>query len=182
MRPSAPGTGGAADFPFEVVQRVAEEQLRREPDNPAPYLAVATASLTHKRDYGLALDGLQAALRLLLERKYRILLDRAGTLTERRLADAYRLRAEIRLAQGNLPDALASLKASEGFARDSATAGHLLESRIWSALSDGRRADVAQLEVSRRGAPAPKRPFAFDVVSLDASSGRSPNSKGRRSP
>jgi hypothetical protein len=52
-------------------------------------------------------------LRLLLEGKYRILLDRAGTLTERRLAEAYRLRAEIQLAQGNLPDALASVKASE---------------------------------------------------------------------
>jgi thiol-disulfide isomerase/thioredoxin len=162
-----PELAARADFPFEVVQRVTGEQLRREPDNPAPYLAVATASLTHKRDYGPALDGLQAALRLLLEGKYRILFDRAGTLTERRLAEAYRLRAEIQLAQGDVPDALASVKASEAFERDNATAGHLLESRIWSALSDSRRAEAAKLEASRRGSPAPKRPFAFDVISLD---------------
>ena len=139
-----------ADFPFDAVQNVAREQLRIESANPAPYLALASASLVHHRDYTQALAGLQEALGLLLEGKYRILFDPAGTLTQHRLAEAYRLRAEIDLAQGTLPDALASVKAAEGFERDNSASSHLLEGRIWSALSDWRRAELALTEAWRR--------------------------------
>jgi thiol-disulfide isomerase/thioredoxin len=161
-----PELAARADFPFDVAQKIAEAQLRREPANATPYLAMASASLAHKRDYSQALDGLRTALGLLLDGQYRILYDRAGTLTDRRLAEAYRLRAEIELAQGNLADALASVKASEAFERDNAPAGHL-ESRFWSALGDGKRAEAAQLEASRRGSPQTKRAAPFDVTSLD---------------
>ena len=191
-----------ADFPFEAVQNVAREQLRIEPANPSPYLALASASLAHQRDYPQALAGLQTALGLLLEGKYRVLYDPGGTLTQRRLAEAYRLRAEIYLAQGALSDAVANVNAMENLERDNSAAGHLLEGRIWSALSDWRRAEVALTEARRRDPAASagalqdlflrmrgnshgfqsfldanrvapkdsrqwKRPFPFDVTSLD---------------
>jgi thiol-disulfide isomerase/thioredoxin len=139
-----------ADFPFDTVQNVVREQLRMEPANPAPYLALASASLVHQRDCAQALAGLKTALRLLLEGRFRILFDPSGTLTRRRLAEAYRLCAEIHLAQGNLADSLASAKTAETFDRENSAAGHLLEGRIWSALSDWRRAELALTEAWRR--------------------------------
>jgi thiol-disulfide isomerase/thioredoxin len=90
----------------------------------------------------------------LLEGRYRIVHDAAGTLTQRRLAEAYRLRAEIELAQGAFADALASVKAAEGFERGNDAAAILLEGRIWSALADWRRAEVALTEAWRRDAGA----------------------------
>jgi thiol-disulfide isomerase/thioredoxin len=138
------------DFPFDAVQNVAREQLKVEPDNPGPYLAIAHASLAHRRDYPQALAGLRKAISLLLEGKYRIWSDPAGTLTQHRLEEAYRLCAEIDLAQGAFPDALADVKAAESFERDNDPAGHLLEARIWSALSDWRRAEAVLVEAWRR--------------------------------
>jgi thiol-disulfide isomerase/thioredoxin len=189
------------DFPLEAAQRVAREQLGREPWNVSPYLAVAKASLIHQQDYPQAVEGLRKALGILLDGQYRVRLDPAGTLTRSRLAEAYRLLGEIQLAQSDASGALASVKAAESFERDTNTAGRLLESRIWSAIGDWPRAESALLEAWRRdpvgteeplrqvfakirasadGFPAfleanrtaaaaqeKKKPYPFDVVSLD---------------
>jgi thiol-disulfide isomerase/thioredoxin len=150
------------EFPFEAVQAVAHEQLRIEPANPSPHLAVANASLANRRNYEQALTGLQQALDLLLTGEYRIMFDPAGTLTQRRLADSYRLRAEIHLAQGAPADALADVCASEAFERANIATGHLLEARIWSSVSDWQRAETALLEAWRRD-PAVSEPLLRDV-------------------
>jgi thiol-disulfide isomerase/thioredoxin len=162
---------GDQELPFEVVQASAREQLRTEPANPSPYLAVATASLTHRRNYEQALTGLKQALDLLLTGKYRITFDPAGTLTQHRLADSYRLRAEIQLAQGASADALADVRASEAFERSNIAAGHLLEARIWSSFSDWQRAETALLEAWRRD-PAAAEPLLRDVFTRIRGSGQ----------
>jgi thiol-disulfide isomerase/thioredoxin len=138
------------DFPFDVVQSVARVLLRQDPDDPTSYLALAKASLAHQRDYPQALGDLQKVIGILLEGRYHIRRDPDGTLTQNRLAEAYRLRAEINLAQGSVSDALAAVKAAESFERDNNPAGHLIEGRIWWAVSDWRRAETASLEAWRR--------------------------------
>src|SRR5579871_344573 len=147
------------EFPFETVQAVTREQLKREPENPAPYLALANASLAHRRDYAQALSGLQTALGLLLEGKYRVVFDVAGTLTRNRLSETYLLRARIHLAQDDIADALADVKAAENFERERNAAGHLLEGTIWSALSDWSRAEAALAEAWRRDPAASEAPL-----------------------
>jgi thiol-disulfide isomerase/thioredoxin len=138
------------DFPFDAVQSVVRERLKVESEDPGPYLALAIASLAHQRDFPSALAGLQKAIGILLEGRYHIRFDAAGTLTRHRLADAYRLCAEVDLAQGAFSDALAHVKAAESFERDNSPTGHLLEGRIWAALSDWHRAEAAVLEAWRR--------------------------------
>ena len=138
------------DFPFDAVQNIARRLLRQDPDDPTPYLALATASLAHQLDYAQALGDLRKVIGLLLEGKFRLRHDPTGTLTLNRLSEAYRLRAEVNLAQGSISDALADVKAAESFERDNKAAGHLLEGRIWSAISDWRRAENATLEAWRR--------------------------------
>ncbi|HEY2842465.1 MAG TPA: redoxin domain-containing protein, partial [Bryobacteraceae bacterium] len=147
------------DFPFEAVQRVAREQLAREPWNVTPYLAVAHASLVHQRDYPQAVEGLRKALGTLLEGQYRVRLDPAGTLTRNRLAEAYRLLGEIQLAEGDAASALANVMAAETFERETSPAGRLLESRVWSAIGDWPRAESALVEAWRRDPAGAEEPL-----------------------
>ncbi len=146
-------------FPFDAVQRVVQAMQRDDPDNPSSYWALAQASLIHQRDYPQAIGGLQTEIGLLLEGRFHIRMDWSGTLTAHRLADAYRLSAEIGLVQGAVSNALADVKAAEIFERSNSAAGYLLEARVWSAASDWNRAEAALLEAWHRDPQASEDPL-----------------------
>jgi peroxiredoxin len=138
------------DFPFADTQAVVRKWTEDDPEDPDPYVVVGTAYSTHRQDYGDAHTALERAIQLLLAGEYRIRGDWPGSLTRRRLYEAYSTQAEIFLDERNYSQALATGKAAESFETDIQGRGQVLEGKVWQAVSDDNRAESAYLEAWRR--------------------------------
>jgi len=153
------GLAAQEDFPLAGTQAVVRKWTTDEPKDPDPYLALGIACSTHHQDFGDAHIALEKAILLLLAGEYRIQGDWAGSLTRRRLYEAYSTEAEIFQDERNYPQALAAAKAAQSFETDIQGRGQVLEGKVWQAVSDDGRAESAYLEAWHREPDAGEAPL-----------------------
>lgn len=123
-----------------------------EPENPAPYYLLA--SLGPNKGLGLpeAASAVHRALELLLSGKSKLYGDVAGKLIPEDTVRYYETAAEIYARMGDLPSALAAVKAAQTLGKDSTAALSLREAEIWRRCGFLLKAEQALREARRRGA------------------------------
>lgn len=142
---------GQKDFPFETVETICRKWIKDEPDNPQPYLALASACKTHKQKLDQASSFIDRGINLLLEGRMRLYDDIAGTMSERMIPRAYQQRAEIALEREDYATAIASIKAAQSLASETDRGLFLTEGEVWRRANNTARAEAAYLEAARLG-------------------------------
>ena len=110
---------------IDIIENAANLWIKDQPDNPWPYYVLAAAY--QKRDMHLdkAEELISKALELTLEGKLRLYEDVSGSLTKLKLPQFYEMRARIRIAKGNLHDALGDINSALDIAPETYHKGNL---------------------------------------------------------
>lgn len=125
---------------------------REEPENPAPYFLLASLGPHKGLDLPEAAAAVRRALELLLSGKSKLYGDIAGKSIPGDTVRYYETAAGIFARMGDLPSALAAVKASQTLGKDSTAASHLREAEIWRRCGFLDNAEQALREARRRGA------------------------------
>jgi peroxiredoxin/tetratricopeptide (TPR) repeat protein len=137
--------------PLEVIEVIARQWIKAEPENPQAYFNLATAYKNQYQKYDLAAPLIEKAIGLLLEGMLHLYGDVNGKQTTAMLAEAYLTSADLAFRQNKTDKAVSAVKVAQTFEQSPPYAAHLLEAKIRLALSQEREAELAFIEAWRGG-------------------------------
>ncbi|MCZ6837573.1 MAG: TlpA disulfide reductase family protein [Planctomycetota bacterium] len=140
------------EVPMEVIEQIASAWLADEPNNPMPYVALATAANV-REDSSLRTKGIQHAWKaidgmLAGELKFR---DSSGFFNSYYLPNTYWILSSMALADGRTAEALAAAQAAVEIADEIDTRCLMLLGNIWESLHEFDRASMAYAEAHLNG-------------------------------
>ncbi len=137
--------------PLDVIETIAQQWMKAEPENPQGYFNLALAYTNQYQKYDRAAPLIEKALTLLLEGKLHLYGDVNGKQTAAMLAEAYLTSADLAFRQNKTDKAISAVKVAQTFDQTPAYAAYLLEAKIRQSLSQEREAEIAFIEAWRKG-------------------------------
>ena len=137
--------------PLELIETICDKWMKAEPENPQPWYTLALAYQNQYQKPDRAAQLIDKAIELLRSGKLRLFGDINGRQSGRMAYNAHVIKGEIAFRQAKNDLALAAAAVAEKLASDSEWQAHLLEARIWRAMSKEDRAEAAFIEAWRRG-------------------------------
>ncbi|MCI0336954.1 MAG: redoxin domain-containing protein [Acidobacteria bacterium] len=134
-----------------AIETITEQWMKVEPENPQPHFNLAQAYKNQYQKYDRATPLIERAIDLLIEGKLRLYGDINGKQSSTMLLEAYITSADLAFRQTKYDKALSAVKVAQSFEHESGHAAHLLEAKIWIAMSQEARAEKAFIEAWRRG-------------------------------
>ncbi len=134
-----------------LIEAIAQQWMKKEPDNPQGYFNLAQAYKNQYQKYDQATPLIEKAIGLLNEGKLRLYGDVNGKRTNEMLYEAYLTGAELAFRQTKFDKAIVAVKAAQLFEQETGGASHLLEAKVWLALTQETKAEAAFIEAWRRG-------------------------------
>jgi len=138
-------------WPLELSEKVAENWIASEPENPQPYFNLALACSVQYRKYDKAVPVIEKAIELLLAGGLRLYGDINGKQSEALLPESYLISADLAFRQKRFSEAIGIIKTAEAFSTDGSFAAHLLEAKILLVMEETAAAEKAFIEAWRRG-------------------------------
>lgn len=137
-------------LPLAKIEQICQLWMQDEPENPLPYLRLASVYSSQDSNSDKALSLIKQAINYLLRGKLRLYRDYFGQITPLELPWAYHTNAELSLKRQDYAGALASVKAAQALG-ESDHRLYALEGKIWQELSNYSRAESAYMEAWRLG-------------------------------
>lgn len=139
-------------LPLPGIEAICRSWIADAPDDPNPYVALATARVAFDEGLDDAERLLDTAITLYLRNGHRKYLDAFGSVGARQLPEAYRMAAELAERRGDIGKAVAALVAADALDTKKSARMPLQLAKLWAALGRPERASRAYAEALQRGA------------------------------
>ena len=139
-------------LPIAGIENICHSWIADAPDDPNPYLTLATADIAYNMNLEIASQLLDTAITLYLRNGHRMHMDAFGSMGARQLPEAYRLAADLAQRRGDFGKALAALEAAEKLDMKKGSGIPLQQAQLWQLLGRTDAARKAYTEALQRGA------------------------------
>jgi len=137
--------------PLDLIETICERWMNAEPENPQPWFTLALAYQNQVQKPERAAQLIEKAIELLRGAKLRLHGDINGRRSALMIYQSHVIKGEIAFRQARNDAALSAVAVAKTLATEKDWQAHLLEARIWRAMSKDDRAEAAFIEAWRRG-------------------------------
>lgn len=139
-------------LPLASIEAICRSWIADAPDDPNPYMTLATARVAFDEELQGAERLLDTAITLYLRNGHRKHLDAFGSAGARQLPEAYRMMAELAERRGDVGKATAGLIAADAVDTKKGARTVLQLAKLWGSLGRPELASRAYAEALQRGA------------------------------